>query len=162
MKREPGSDEGKVFNLVRGLQKQIDDDLQAAPILQPFKDRAERVLKDLENRATTGLAAMDLLTTLAAERDAAMKSAQDSGLSPRAFAVAWSLRDDSALKDAGINPEELAREAETLLARFPNATLGNKDEQRRLRAALYRPLLALPNDDRTRIVDGVVATLLNE
>lgn len=64
---DKGSDEGKVFNLVRGLQKEIDDDPNAAPVLQPLKDRTERILKDLENRNTTGLAAMDLLAALAAE-----------------------------------------------------------------------------------------------
>jgi hypothetical protein len=50
---------------VRGLQKEIDDDPNAAPVLQPLKDRAERILKDLESRKTTGLAAMDLLAALA-------------------------------------------------------------------------------------------------
>ena len=53
----------------------------AAPILQPLKDRAERILKDLENRKTTGLAAMDLLAALAKEKEAAVKAAKDSGLS---------------------------------------------------------------------------------
>ena len=36
--------------------------------VQPTKDRAERILKDLENRRTTGLAA---------DREAAMKSARE-------------------------------------------------------------------------------------
>jgi hypothetical protein len=66
---------GKVFNLVRGLQKEIDDDPNIAPILKPLKDRAERILKDLESRKTTGLAAMDLLAALATERDAAAPQA---------------------------------------------------------------------------------------
>ena len=48
LRGEKGSDEGKVFNLVRGLQKEIDDEPDAAPILVPLKDRAERILKDLE------------------------------------------------------------------------------------------------------------------
>ncbi len=65
---------------MRGLQKEIDDDPDAAPVLQPLKERAERILKDLEKRKTTGLAAMDLLAALAAEKDAAMKAAKDSGL----------------------------------------------------------------------------------
>jgi type I restriction enzyme R subunit len=47
LRGKKGSDEGKVFNLVRGLQKEIDDDPNAAPVLQPLKDRAERILKDL-------------------------------------------------------------------------------------------------------------------
>lgn len=72
-------------NLVRGLQHEIDEDPAAAPVLQPLKDRAERILKDLEERKTTGLAAMDQLAALAAEKDAAMKAARDSGLSARAL-----------------------------------------------------------------------------
>lgn len=161
LRGEQGTDEGKVFNLVRGLQKEIDDDSTAAPVLQPLKDRAERILKDLEARKTTGLAAMDLLAALAAEKEAAMKSAKESGLSSRAFAVFWVLREDAALKRSNISPLDLAKEAESLLARFPNAVV-NADEQRRLRAGLYRPLLALHKDERSRVVDVVVATLLAE
>ena len=150
-----------MFNLVRGLQHEIDEDPAAAPVLQPLKDRAERILKDLEERKTTGLAAMDQLAALAAEKEAAMKAARDSGLSARAFAVAWVLRDDAAVKAAGIVPMTLARDAEELLGRFPNA-LVNADEQRRLRASLYKPLLALAQDERARVVDLVVRLLLAE
>ena len=97
----------------------------------------------------------------AAEKEAAMKSAKESGLSTRAFSVFWVLREDAALKESGISPMDLAKEAEALLARFPNAVV-NADEQRRLRAGLYRPLLALQKDERSRVVDVVVATLLAE
>jgi len=161
LRGEDGSDEGKVFNLVRGLQHEIDEDPAAAPVLQPLKDRAERILKDLEERKTTGLAAMDQLAALAAEKEAAMKAARDSGLSARAFAVAWVLREDAAVKAAGIDPMTLAKDAEELLGRFPNASV-NADEQRRLRASLYKPLLALAQDERARVVDLVVRLLLTE
>jgi type I restriction enzyme R subunit len=156
-----GSDEGKVFNLVRGLQHEIDADPATAPVLQPLKDRAERILKDMEERTTTGLAAMDQLAALAAEKEAAMTAARNSGLSVRAFAVAWVLRDDAAVRAAAVDPMTLAREAEELLERFPNA-LVNADEQRRLRASLYKPLLALTQDERARVVDLVVRLLLAE
>jgi type I restriction enzyme R subunit len=161
LRTQDGSDEGKVFNLVRGLQKEIDDDAAAAPVLQPLKDRAERILKDLEERKTTGLAAMDLLAALAAEKEAAIKAAQDSGLSARAFAVSWVLREDEAVKAAGIDAAVVAKEAELLLARFPNAAV-NADEQRRLRASIYKPLLALAPEERARVVDLVVRLLLAE
>ena len=161
LRTQDGSDEGKVFNLVRGLQKEIDDDAAAAPVLQPLKDRAERILKDLEERKTTGLAAMDLLAALAAEKEAAIKAAQDSGLSARAFAVSWVLREDESVKAAGIDAAVVAREAELLLARFPNAAV-NADEQRRLRASMYKPLLALAPEERARVVDLVVCLLLAE
>jgi type I restriction enzyme, R subunit len=160
LRGEKGPDEGKVFNLVRGLQKEIDDDSAAAPVLQPLKDRAERILKDLENRKTTGLAAMDLLAALAADKEAAMKAAAESGLSTRAFAVFWTLKDEGVLKTANIAPMDLAKEVEGLLARFPNAAV-NSDEQRRFRASLYRPLLVLSNEDRARLVDMVIATVFS-
>ena len=41
-------------------------------MLRPLKERAENVLKGLEERTTTGLAAMDLLEALAKEKEAAV------------------------------------------------------------------------------------------
>jgi type I restriction enzyme R subunit len=161
LRGEKGSDEGKVFNLVRGLQHEMDENPATAPVLQPLKERAERILKDLEDRKTTGLAAMDQIAALAAEKEAALKAARDSGLPARAFAVFWTLRSDSALQKAGIKVMELVREAEALRGRFPHAAV-NADEQRRMRAALYRPLLTLPQEERARIVDLIVKLLVVE
>jgi type I restriction enzyme R subunit len=53
------------------------------------------------------------------------------------------------------------QKAEGLFARFPNASL-NADEHRQLRAALYRPLLALEPKQRGRVVDVILAVLLND
>lgn len=161
LRGEKGSDEGKVFNLVRGLQQEMDENVAIAPMLQPLKDRAERILKDLEDRNTTGLAAMDQIAALAAEKEAALKSARESGLPARAFAVFWTLRTDSALQKAGVNVMDLVGEAEALRERFPHAAV-NADEQRRMRAALYRPLLGLPQEERARIVDLIVKLLVVE
>lgn len=161
LRGDTGTDEGKVFNLVRGLQKEIDDDANAAPVLQPLKDRAERILKDMEERRTTGLAAMDQLAALAAEKEAAMQAAADSGLSGRAFNVYWTLRADADLKEASIDPMALAREAEIQLGKFPNSVV-NSDEKRRLRASLYHPLLKLSATARARVVDAMIAVLLKD
>ncbi|CAM8846054.1 Type I restriction enzyme endonuclease subunit [Burkholderia pseudomallei] len=161
LRGEKGSDEGKVFNLVRGLQQEIDENPATAPVLQPLKDRAERILKDLEERKTTGLAAMDMLAALATEKETALKAARDSGLSPRAFAVYWVLRSEAYLQQAGLDPMDITREAENLLARFPNAA-ANTDELRRFRASLYKPLLALSQEDRARAVDLIVKLILKE
>jgi type I restriction enzyme R subunit len=55
---------------------------------------------------------------------------------------------------------ELAQDAETKIVRFPNAKV-NADERRKLRAALYRPLLGLDKEERGRVVDIVLAILLD-
>lgn len=161
LRGEKGSDEGKVFNLVRGLQQEMDENEAVAPVLQPLKERAERIIRDLEERRITGLAALEQLAALAADKDLAMKSAKDSGLPTRAFAAYWTLRDDKVLKAAEIDALYLAREADELFDRFPNAAV-NSDEQRRFRAALYKPLLSLSQDERARVVDLVAGLMLAE
>jgi type I restriction enzyme, R subunit len=155
LRSEKGADEGKVFNLVRGLQKEIDEDQNAAPVLQPLKDRAERILKDMEDRKTTGLAAMDLLAALAVEKDTAAKAAKATGLTPKAFGAYWTLKDDAALKATKVDALTFAKDVEKLLARFPNAKV-NADELRQFRAALYLPLLKLDGAQRGRIVEIVI------
>ena len=153
-----GSDEAKVFNLVRGLRQEIESNPDQESVLLPLKERAESILKELENRQTTAQEAMDQLANLAAEKDAAIRAARDSGLSSRTFAVHWALKDDAKLKIAGIATLELARRAETLLDRFPNAGV-NDDEQRHLRTALYVPLLRLHKDERSRVVERILGIL---
>ena len=159
LRGESGSDEAKVFNLVRGLRQEISSEPDLEPVLLPLKERAERILKDLEERKTTGLEAMDRLAVLAQEREAALAAARNSGLSPRAFGVFWALKDDKGLRVADVCAENLAKQSDTLLQRFPNAAV-NGDEQRRLRAALYQPLLPLDKDKRSRVVEGILAILL--
>ena len=159
LRAQGGPDEGKVFNLVRGLQKETDERQDAGPILVPLKDRAERILKGLVERNTSGLAAMDMLAALAAEKEKAERQFKDAGIGARAFGAYWRFKDDRALGKAHIDPMGLAREIDQLLARFPNAAQ-NRDEERQLRAALYRPLLALGNDERVRLVDLIIETVI--
>ena len=131
LREEKGSDEAKVFNLVRGLQREVRSDQEMGSVLRPLKDRAEHILKDMEERTTTGLAALDLLAALAREKEAALRSKKDSGLSPRAFGVYWALKDDSDIRTAGVNAMGLAREA-GIAAR----SLSQRRCQRRRRTAV--------------------------
>ena len=101
-----------------------------------------------------------MLSALAKEKEEAIKAAMNSGLSMRAFGVYWNLKDDETLHEAGVSAMDLARDSETETHRFPNARV-NDDERRKLRAALYRPLLGLGKEDRGRIVDMVLAILLD-
>ena len=159
LRDKSGSDEAKVFNLVRGLREEVETEPDMESVLLPLKDRAERILKDLEDRTTTGLAAMDRLAALVREKEAAIEAARASSISPRAFGVHWALKDDPDLDAAGISTLSLAQDADALLGRFPNAAV-NADEQRRLRAALYHPLLRLGRDERSRVVDCILAIVL--
>ena len=157
---ESGTAEAKVFNLVRNLRAEMESNSDMAPVLLSIVERADRISKDLQERAISSVLAMVQLEALAMEKEVAVKAAQESGLSPRAFAVYWTLRADETLMDFAISAQELARKAETLLARFPNAAV-NADEHRKFRASLYIPLLGLPLTERRRIVDTMLAILLD-
>ena len=160
LRNESGPDEAKVFNLVRGLQTEVESEPELESILRPLKERAESVLKGLEERTTTGLAAMDILEALAREKEKAVTAARDSALPPRAFGVYWTLKEDAALQAAGVSAMEFAEEAHALAERFPNAAV-NADEQRRLRTSLYNPLLRVEGRERGRIVDQTLVILLS-
>ncbi|MCY4438148.1 MAG: HsdR family type I site-specific deoxyribonuclease [Chloroflexi bacterium] len=161
LRKESGPDEAKVFNLVRGLQTEVENGPELESVLRPLKERAESVLKGLEERTTTGLAAMDILEVLAKEKEADVAAARDSTLPPRAFEVYWTLKENAALQAAGVCAKEFAEEAQALVNRFPNAAV-NADEHRRLRTSLYNPLLKVESHERGRIVDQTLAILLSE
>ncbi len=160
LRSESGLAEAKAFNLVRGLRQEVARQAEMGAVLRPLQERAEGILKDLEDRKTAGLAALDRLAALAEKKDSAIVALRDSGLSPRAFGVHWALKDEEALKAESVSTVELAREAETLLHRFPNAA-ASADERRRLRAALYRPLLRLGPKARSRVVESILTVLLD-
>ena len=159
LREDSSPEEAKVFNLVRGLRAEVEEVPGLESVLRPIKERAEQVLKGLEERTTSGLAAMDMLEALAREKEAAVAAAKESKLASRAFGVYWSLKDDPSLKAANVSAIEFAEEAQSLVDRFPNAGV-NSDEQRRLRASLYHPLLGVEGSERSRIVDNTLQILL--
>ena len=161
LRRESGPDEAKVFSLVRGLRMDMTVETELRPVLRPLMERAERVLKGLEERTATGLAAMDTLEALVREREAATAAARDSTLPPKAFGVYWTLKDDGALEAAGVSAMKFAEEAQALIDRFPNAAV-NADEQRRLRTSLYNPLLRVESGERSRIVEQALSILMGD
>ena len=158
LRESPGPYEAKVFNLVRGLRQEIDTSPETAPVLRQIRERAERVLTELETRQTSGDEALDRIEKLVREREDTLRAARQSGLSPRAFAVYWMLKDSFSVGEKGAMA--LAREAETLAARFPNAAV-NAEELRHLRAALYKPLLGLHKNERAEVVKHILALLVS-
>jgi type I restriction enzyme R subunit len=160
LREEPGTDEGKVYNLVRGLEKEVHEATDTAPLLRPLTERAQRIVKDLEDRNISGLAAFNLLESLAAEKEAALIAMRESGLTPRAFNVYWVLKDDTDLAQAHIDPRSLAAKVDELASRYPNARV-NPDEDRGLRRALYGPLIQLAGHIRKSVAYRIIATLFD-
>ena len=158
LKKNDGPDEGKVYNLLRGLRQEMEEDPAAAVVLQGLMERSQRIIQNLEERKITGLAAMDELAALANEKSEAKKRAENSGLSDVGFAVFWVLDQDETVTAAGIDPLGTAKEIEAVLAKFPNWR-ENPDEKRQLRRNLYKPLLKIPTHERAGTIERVMQIL---
>ncbi|WP_262013332.1 type I restriction endonuclease subunit R [Micromonospora sp. Mcm103] len=158
LRSDEGPDEGKVYNLLRGLKKEMEEDPAGAVVLQSIRVKADRILLDMETRKIDGLAAMDELAALVREKAEARKRAEESGLSNVGFAVFWTLSHESDADAAGFDAMTAAREIETVLAKFPTWQ-DNSEERRRLRAQLYKPLLALSKDDRAGAIERIMQVL---
>lgn len=159
LRGEDGPDEAKVYRLLRGLRKEMDEDPAGAVVLQGIKDRADRVLQDLEDRRISGIAAMTELEALARKKAETKNKAEESGLSDLGFAVYWVIgQDGGGAKEASFDRMAASREIETVLAKFPTWR-DNPDEKRRMRAGLYKPLLALGKQDRAAVIERIMHVL---
>lgn len=158
LKTDEGPDEGKVYNLLRGLRQEMEEDPAGAVVLQSIRVKADRILLDMETRKIDGIAAMDELSALARKRAEVKRQAEDSGLSSVGFSVYWTLSHENKADAAGFDAMTAAREIETVLAKFPTWH-ENSEERRRLRAQLYKPLLVLGKDDRADAIDKIMRVL---
>lgn len=158
LRDETGPDEEKVYNLLRGLRREMIDNPAQAPVLQGLKDRADRVLQDLEDRQITGLAALDELDALAQEKAAIMKQAEDSGLSDTGFSVFWVLSQQLGSKHADFDGITAAREIESLAVQY-DTWRENPEERRQLRAKLYTPLRGLSLDEKVAAIEEIMKLL---
>ena len=163
LQNKSGADEAKVIDLARGLQQEIVDKPEQSPILLPLGERAKQIQKKMEEGQLSALGAIDQLSLLAKEKDAAIKEAKASGLSWRAYGVHQALKDEATLKAAGVSTMNLAQEAERLLNQFPNAA-SNAEEKLELRRDLYTPLLqmGMATEECRQIVDRILTILLGE
>ena len=162
LRNERGSDEGKVFNLVRGLLEEVEEHPEQAAVLASLDDsrgpRAERhdgwlhersgrdgriggASPKRRKRRNESLAESGLLASRPSEYFLALRDRR------RALQQRESIRWRSPAK------LQSATGAATRMQR------SMPDEQRLLRTGLYDPLLALSPDDLKRVVERAMSAL---
>lgn len=158
LSEDDGPPEEKVYNLIRGLRKEMEGNAASAVVLQSIKDKADRLIESLEERRLSGLAALDELKAIAEETDKLRDLKKRSGLSDRAFGIFSVLRLDPALEGLKVDIEHFAVNIESAVDQFPH-WLQNPDEERRLRSGLYKPLLGLPAEPRRELIEKIMNVL---
>lgn len=142
LKAKKGSENAKVINLINSLVKMADERGMNEPYLRSIGERAEKVKEDLEDRQVSTTDALTQIETLMKEKYEADKARRESGLDPATFEIFWYLQQEK-VPDAMM----LAREISAAHQRFPNFAT-NADEQRQLKAEIYKSLLRVVSGKR--------------
>jgi type I restriction enzyme R subunit len=142
LKDKKGSDNGKVINLIKSLTKSATDRGAKEPYLISIAERADAVMDALEDRQVSTADALARIEALMQEKIEAEKSRKESGLDPDTFEIFWFLQQEK-LPDALM----LAKEITGVYGRFPNSA-SNADEQRQLKAEIYKSLLRIVSGKR--------------
>lgn len=135
LKDEKGSDNGKVINLVKSVVTSAGERGAKEPYLISIGERAENIMTALEDRQISTGEAMAKIESLMEEKLKAEKARKESGLDPDTFEIFWFLQQQEIP-----NAVLLAKEISAVYGRFPNFA-SNADEQRQLKAEIYKSLL---------------------
>ena len=152
LKDKKGSDNGKVINLVKSLTKSATDRGAKEPYLISIADRADAVMTALEDRQVSTTDAMARIEALMQEKLEAEKARKQSGLDPDTFEIFWFLQQEKIA-----SAMMLAKEISAVYGRFPNSQ-SNADEQRQLKAEIYKSLLRVVSGRRmVDLAEGILA-----
>jgi len=135
LKDKKGSENGKVINLIKSLNKSAADRGAKEPYLISISERADSIMTALEDRQVSTADALARIESLMQERLAAEQARKQCGLDAETFEIFWFLQQEK-LPDAMM----LAKEISAVYERFPNSA-SNADEHRQLKAEIYKSLL---------------------
>lgn len=135
LRADDGDGNATVINLVRAIEREAEEKAEEQPVLVDIAQRAQAILDALEQRTTSTQQALEQLATLTREREQADEAREKLGLDPTTFAVYWRLQ-GTGLEEA----LSAAREIVAAAALYPNHA-DNEDENRQLKAEIYRSLV---------------------
>lgn len=125
----------KVFNLLKSIEKMVEENLHKAPYLVSIGERALAIVRAYQERQQATQDALRALEELIAEINQAERERSEKSLNPAAFAVYWLLN-----RDGFPDAEEAAREMENVFNNYPHWNV-SQHQERDVRKELYRVLI---------------------
>jgi type I restriction enzyme R subunit len=123
----------KVFNLLKAIVQEVQDEATKAPYLLSMGERAEQIAEAFKLRQLSTQEALKQLEELVQEINAARQEQAERNISAEAFAIYW------LLKQGGTSPEQaerVAAEMRSAFDRFPHWQR-SEAQSREIRKALY-------------------------
>lgn len=144
----------KVFNLVKVLEQQAQEKGAEQPYLIPIGERAEQIAEAFQQRLIDAQRALDELTVLLEEAQAAERDRQESGMSMEAFSVAWLLN-----RDGVEGALDIGKSMETTFTEYPHWRASHQ-QQTEIRKELYKQLLPkMKVDAASELVGRIIEVL---
>lgn len=126
----------KVFNLLKSVDRLIQEKGKEAPYLIPIGERAEEIRRRFEEDQISAQEALQELEDLVVSLHQADAERTESHLSHEAFAVEWWLRTHQVAPETA---RGVANDLEDAFREYPN-WLDSTDQKRHLRIKLYEAL----------------------
>lgn len=151
LEESSASDIERVFNLLKSIYKAVEKESANNPYLISIKERAELVSNLFRERQKTTEETLEELKKIVEEINNAKEERERKGLDGEAFSIYWILKNKEIP-----NPEDKAKEMETLLKYYPYWKI-SEEQEREVRMKTYRILQGLKN--QTEIVDEIFRIL---
>jgi type I restriction enzyme R subunit len=129
------SETEKVFNLLRSIQKYIDDNIKNSPYLISIGEKAAYLAKLFKERQNSTLATLEELKKLLEEINAARKEQEERNMTVEIFSIFWLLRRQKVEQAA-----DKANEMKGVFEKYPYWKRSEK-QTREVKKELYRILL---------------------
>ncbi len=145
----------KVFNLLKTILQKVQDEGNRAPFLFGIGKRAEAVVEAFKKRQCSTQEALRQEEELIRETNQAEREQAERGVSGKAFAVLWLLKQEGVALNSA---EQVAAQMTSILEDYPHWQT-SKRQSRQVRRKLYELLEGVEAQNIPKIADKVMSVI---
>jgi len=148
------SDTEKIFNLIKSIEKTVEQLGNTAPYLVSIAEKAEHLVKLFEDRQQSTKETLEKLKEIIEEINTTQKEQAEKAMSSEIFTIYWILNKEK-MPDA----ETLANDLQEVFAKYPHWHR-SEGHEREIRNALYQAIFKGGIQDTKRVSD-IVQNIIN-
>ena len=147
IEKSNASDIEKVFNLLKGIHKNVRDNARTSPYLTSIGEKAELIASSFRERQKTTQETLEELKRIIEEINSSRKEQEKRDIPAEVFSIYWILNNEG-IKDS----EDKANQMRSVLEEYPHWARSESHE-REVRQELYNVLLKSGIDDLGRVAE---------
>ncbi len=149
------SDTEKVFNLLRSIEQDVEENVHREPYMISIGEKAEAIAQRYKNRQMDTQETLEDVKKLIDERIAARKEQEERNMPAEIFSIFWHFKNEGMA-----DPEEKANRMIDVLEKYPHWKKSDRHE-RKVKQEIYKVLIQAKVGDASRISE-IVQRILRE